>query len=168
MARKTFVDLSDTLNAFRVKTNLISFNVGDLDSLAASLPDSDLVQAINHLNAKIDSSTGAIHGNDSDILDLQTFIGFNGGGGTSLLQQILNNDSDIAALQVADSDLINLQSQITSNDSDIINLQSQITGNDSDIAAINNTGLIRTASLAILRSDGNVVKRIFGYTDSGV
>tara|TARA_B000000609_G_C24182450_1_gene360251 strand:- start:8822 stop:9286 length:465 start_codon:yes stop_codon:yes gene_type:complete len=154
MARKTFVDLSDTLNAFRVKTNLISFNVGDLDSLAASLPDSDLVQAINHLNAKIDSSTGAIHGNDSDILDLQTFIGFNGGGGTSLLQQILNNDSDIAALQLADSDLSNLQAQITSN--------------DSDIAAINNTGLIRTASLAILRSDGNVVKRIFGYTDSGV
>ena len=150
MARKTFVDLSDTLNAFRVKTNLISFNVGDLDSLAASLPDSDLVQAINHLNAKIDSSTGAIHGNDSDILDLQTFIGFNGGGGTSLLQQILNNDSDIAALQLADSDLSNLQAQITSN--------------DSDIAAINNTGLIRTASLAILRSDGNVVKRIFGYT----
>ena len=154
MARKTFVDLSDTLNAFRVKTNLISFNVGDLDSLAASLPDSDLVQAINHLNAKIDSSTGAIHGNDSDILDLQTFIVFNGGGGTSLLQQILNNDSDIAALQLADSDLSNLQAQITSN--------------DSDIAAINNTGLIRTASLAILRSDGNVVKRIFGYTDSGV
>ena len=154
MARKTFVDLSDTLNAFRVKTNLISFNVVDLDSLAASLPDSDLVQAINHLNAKIDSSTGAIHGNDSDILDLQTFIGFNGGGGTSLLQQILNNDSDIAALQLADSDLSNLQAQITSN--------------DSDIAAINNTGLIRTASLAILRSDGNVVKRIFGYTDSGV
>jgi len=154
MARKTFVDLSDTLNAFRVKTNLISFNVGDLDSLAASLPDSDLVQAINHLSAKIDSSTGAIHGNDSDILDLQTFIGFNGGGGTSLLQQILNNDSDIAALQLADSDLSNLQAQITSN--------------DSDIAAINNTGLIRTASLAILRSDGNVVKRIFGYTDSGV
>ena len=154
MARKTFVDLSDTLNAFRVKTNLISFNVGDLDSLAASLPDSDLVQAINHLSTKIDSSTGAIHGNDSDILDLQTFIGFNGGGGTSLLQQILNNDSDIAALQLADSDLSNLQAQITSN--------------DSDIAAINNTGLIRTASLAILRSDGNVVKRIFGYTDSGV
>ena len=161
MARKTFVDLSDTLNAFRVKANLISFNVGDLDSLAASLPDSDLVQAINHLS-------GAISGNDSDIAALQTFIGFGGGGGTSLLQQILNNDSDIASLQVADSDLLNLQSQITSNDSDIVNLQSQITGNDSDIAAINNTGLIRTASLAILRSDGNVVKRIFGYTDSGV
>jgi len=49
MARKTYVDLSDTIEAWRVKTNLISTNVGDLDSLAAPLPDSDLVQAINYI-----------------------------------------------------------------------------------------------------------------------
>ena len=49
MARKTYVDLSDTIEAWRVKTNLISSNVGDLDSLAAALPDSDLVHAINYV-----------------------------------------------------------------------------------------------------------------------
>ena len=79
MARKTFVDLSDTLNAFRVKTNVISYNVGDLDSLHSSLPDSDLVQAINsivasdsnslsNLSARIDSNQTQIFNNDSDIL----------------------------------------------------------------------------------------------------
>ena len=49
MARKTYVDLSDTIEAWRVKTNLISSSVGDLDSLAAALPDSDLVHAINYV-----------------------------------------------------------------------------------------------------------------------
>ena len=99
MARKTFVDLSDTLNAFRVKTNVISFNVGDLDSLHSSLPDSDLVQAINHLRIGIDSN--------------QT--------------QIFNNDSDIANISIA-----------------------------------------RTSTLSILKSDGTIAKRIFGFIDSGV
>lgn len=131
MARKTFVDLSDTLNAFRVKTNVISYNVGDLDSLHSSLPDSDLVQAINFLRS-----------NDSN-----NFV--------NLQAQITSNDSDV----------INLQSQITTNDSDILNLQAQITGNDSDIA---NITVVRTSTFSILKSDGTVAKRIFGFVDSGV
>ena len=150
MARKTFVDLSDTLNAFRVKTNVISFNVGDLDSLHSSLPDSDLVQAINHLRltdsslqagvdsnhaqiltvkAGVDSNQTQIIGNDSDIAALNLYTGFGGGGGTSLQQQILNNDSDILALQTAVD--------------------------------------VRTVQLSILKSDGSLVKRIFGFSDSG-
>ena len=142
MARKTFVDLSDTLNAFRVKTNVISFNVGDLDSLHSSLPDSDLVQAINHLrltdsslqagvdsnHTQIQSNQTQIIGNDSDIAALNLYTGFGGGGGTSLQQQILNNDSDISALQ---------------------------------------TSTIRNVQLSILKSDGSLVKRIFGFSDSG-
>ena len=136
MARKTFVDLSDTLNAFRVKTNVISFNVGDLDSLHSSLPDSDLVQAINHLRLAdsnlqvgVDSNQTQIIGNDSDIAALNLYTGFGGGGGTSLQQQILNNDSDILALQTAVD--------------------------------------VRTVQLSILKSDGSLVKRIFGFSDSG-
>ena len=142
MARKTFVDLSDTLNAFRVKTNVISFNVGDLDSLHSSLPDSDLVQAINLLrltdsthqagvdsnHTQIQSNQTQIIGNDSDIAALNLYTGFGGGGGTSLQQQILNNDSDISALQ---------------------------------------TSTIRNVQLSILKSDGSLVKRIFGFSDSG-
>ena len=150
MARKTFVDLSDTLNAFRVKTNVISFNVGDLDSLHSSLPDSDLVQAINHLRltdsslqagvdsnhaqiltvkAGVDSNQTQIIGNDSDIAALNLYTGFSGGGGTSLQQQILNNDSDILALQSSVD--------------------------------------VRNVQLSILKSDGSLVKRIFGFSDSG-
>lgn len=126
MARKTFVDLSDTLNAFRVKTNVISFNVGDLDSLHSSLPDSDLVQAINHLRIGIDSNQTQIFNNDSDIAAIKSFTGINSGG-NSLQQQILNNDSDIANISIA-----------------------------------------RTSTLSILKSDGTIAKRIFGFIDSGV
>lgn len=126
MARKTFVDLSDTLNAFRVKTNVISFNVGDLDSLHSSLPDSDLVQAINHLRIGIDSNQTQLLNNDSDIAAIKTFTGINSGG-NSLQQQILNNDSDIANISIA-----------------------------------------RTSTLSILKSDGTIAKRIFGFIDSGV
>jgi len=126
MARKTFVDLSDTLNAFRVKTNVISYNVGDLDSLHSSLPDSDLVQAINHLRIGIDSNQTQILNNDSDIAAIKLFTGINSGG-NSLQQQILDNDSDIANISIA-----------------------------------------RTSTLSILKSDGTIAKRIFGFIDSGV
>ena len=172
MARKTFVDLSDTLNAFRVKTNVISYNVGDLDSLHSSLPDSDLVQAINsivvtdlNLAARIDSNQTQIFNNDSDILALQNLV--NGISNSSLQTQITNNDSDILALQniTGGGGSTSLQTQINNNDSDILNLQAQITGNDSDIA---NITVVRTSTFSILKSDGTVAKRIFGFVDSGV
>ena len=171
MARKTFVDLSDTLNAFRVKTNVISFNVGDLDSLHSSLPDSDLVQAINSLastdsnnRALIDSNQRQIFNNDSDIAaEILSRIA----GDSNLQVQITNNDSDILALQniTGGGGSTSLQTQITNNDSDILNLQAQITANDSDIA---NITVVRTSTFSILKSDGTIAKRIFGFVDSGV
>jgi len=148
MARKTFVDLSDTINAFRVKTNVISYNVGDLDSLHSSLPDSDLVQAINHLRltdsslqAGVDSNQAQLFNNDSDIASLQL--------------QITNNDSDISAIE----DKIGGPGGTS--------LQSQITNNDSDILALQTVATVRTVQLSILKSDGSLVKRIFGFSDSG-
>ena len=164
MARKTFVDLSDTLNAFRVKTNVISYNVGDLDSLHSSLPDSDLVQAINsivasdsnslsNLSARIDSNQTQIFNNDSDILILQNLL--NGIGSSALQTQITNNDSDILALQ----------NQVGGGGGS--SLQTQITNNDSDILALQNAVDVRTVQLSILKSDGSLVKRIFGFSDSG-
>jgi len=160
MARKTFVDLSDTLNAFRVKTNVISYNVGDLDSLHSSLPDSDLVQAINsivatdsNLAARIDSNQTQIFNNDSDILVLQNLL--NGIGSSALQTQITNNDSDILALQ----------NQVGGGGGS--SLQTQITNNDSDILALQNAVDVRTVQLSILKSDGSLVKRIFGFSDSG-
>lgn len=48
MARKYYVDLSDTIAAWRSKTNLISGNIGDLDNLKWEA-DSDVVEALNSL-----------------------------------------------------------------------------------------------------------------------
>ena len=170
MARKTFVDLSDTLNAFRVKTNVISFNVGDLDSLHSSLPDSDLVQAINHLRltdsslrAAVDSNQTQIFNNDSDIAALNLFAGIGGGGGTSLQTQINEADSNIGTIQTT----IGLDSNGNpTSGGGGGSLQAQITANDSDILALQ-TAIVRPVQLSILKSDGSLVKRIFGFADSG-
>jgi hypothetical protein len=48
MARKIYVDLSDHIDAWREKTNIMSDYMGDLDNLVVPNPDdSDLVSAIN-------------------------------------------------------------------------------------------------------------------------
>tara|TARA_B100000768_G_scaffold39913_1_gene38780 strand:- start:59248 stop:60693 length:1446 start_codon:yes stop_codon:yes gene_type:complete len=49
MARQVTVNLSDTINTFRVKTNNIAAQIGDLDNLSAEYTghDSDIVQALN-------------------------------------------------------------------------------------------------------------------------
>ena len=49
MARKVYVGLSDTINTFRVKTNTIAAQIGDLDDLNNDYTghDSDIVQALN-------------------------------------------------------------------------------------------------------------------------
>ncbi len=47
---KVYVDLSDTINQWRVKTNVLSLDVGDLDNLTVPADhDSDIVQAINYV-----------------------------------------------------------------------------------------------------------------------
>ena len=54
MARKVYVDLSDTINTFRVKTNTIAAQIGDLDDLNNDYTghDSDIVQALNLSQAR--------------------------------------------------------------------------------------------------------------------
>jgi len=49
MARQVYVGLSDTINTFRVKTNNIAAQIGDLDNLSTEYAghDSDIVQALN-------------------------------------------------------------------------------------------------------------------------
>ena len=49
MARQVTVNLSDTINTFRVKTNNIAAQIGDLDNLSVEYTghDSDIVQALN-------------------------------------------------------------------------------------------------------------------------
>ena len=60
MAR-TFVDLNDLVSAWRDKTNEISYKVGDLVSLTTT-GDSDLVQAINEIDADLSSLQTQVDG----------------------------------------------------------------------------------------------------------
>lgn len=47
---KVYVDLSDTIDQWREKTNVLSWDVGDLDNLTVPPAyDSDIVQAINYV-----------------------------------------------------------------------------------------------------------------------
>lgn len=48
MVRKIYVDLSDTIDVWRTKTNILGSRTGDLDNLATTA-DSDLVEAINEV-----------------------------------------------------------------------------------------------------------------------
>jgi hypothetical protein len=64
---KTVIDLNDSIATFRNKSNEISDKVGDLALLDTAV-DSDLVGAINELEANI-------NGNDSDIAATNTVIG---------------------------------------------------------------------------------------------
>ena len=64
---KTVVDLSDTIAAWREKTNEISTHVGDLTALNTT-EDSDLIGAINELKGRIDNT-------DSDVTATNTVIG---------------------------------------------------------------------------------------------
>jgi hypothetical protein len=58
MARKIYVDLSDHIDAWREKTNIMSGNVGDLDNLNVPSPhDSDVVSAINWVRDNADGGT---------------------------------------------------------------------------------------------------------------
>jgi hypothetical protein len=90
MGRKVSVNLSDTINSFRVKTNAIAAQIGDLDDLTTggsvagdngfTGKDSDVVEALNHVYnlAFIDSNqikehhidTHAVSGRniDSDVI----------------------------------------------------------------------------------------------------
>ena len=51
MARKPTVNLTDTFETWRQKTNLISSNVGDPDNLTTPVT-TDLVQALNEINGR--------------------------------------------------------------------------------------------------------------------
>lgn len=53
MARKVYTDLSDTIQGWRVKTNLTAEYLGDLDSLNSELNSTTMVAAVNSTLARI-------------------------------------------------------------------------------------------------------------------
>lgn len=54
MARKQYIDLSNSIEAWRQKNNLTSDYIGDLDDLNLVTPhDQTIVKAINHLDSRI-------------------------------------------------------------------------------------------------------------------
>ncbi len=70
----TIVDLSDTIAAWRTKTNTISSKVGDLN-LLTTVEQSDIVGATNELKTSIDnldSDLGAVDAKIGDLSELTT------------------------------------------------------------------------------------------------
>lgn len=54
MARKQYIDLSNSIEAWRQKNNITSDYIGDLDDLNLSTPyDQTIVRAINHLDDRV-------------------------------------------------------------------------------------------------------------------
>lgn len=86
MARRYYVDLSDTIASWRAKTNLLSWNIGDLDNLEFD-EDSDVVAALNslhrQLNQGVDTETrdSRLLIKDASGTILKTIHGFSDSGG---------------------------------------------------------------------------------------
>jgi microcystin-dependent protein len=58
MARKIYVDLSNSIESWRQKTNIQADYIGDLDNLTTD-DDASIVGAINSIESKVISATGA-------------------------------------------------------------------------------------------------------------
>jgi len=101
MARKPTVNLTDTFETWRQKTNLISSNVGDPDNLTTPVT-TDLVQALNEINGRttqayirnsvsLNASNNALHASMS----------FNATTGVFSFQSNTITDSDIPTLDAS-------------------------------------------------------------------
>lgn len=58
---KPTIDLADTIESWRSKTNIISDNVGD-PAILTTTADSNMVSAINELKSRIDSDETSLVG----------------------------------------------------------------------------------------------------------
>ena len=101
MARKPTVNLTDTFETWRQKTNLISSNVGDPDNLTTPVT-TDLVQALNEINGRttqayirnsvsLNASNNALHASMS----------YNTATGVFSFQSNTITDSDIPTLDAS-------------------------------------------------------------------
>lgn len=79
MARQIFVDLSNSIEAWRQKTNLMGDYIGDLDNLT-TLIDSSVVGSINYLDQKV-----------LDSNQTRSLFSVNAAGPTSLASLSYNN-----------------------------------------------------------------------------
>ena len=101
MARKPTVNLTDTFETFRQKTNLISSNVGDPDNLTTPVT-TDLVQALNEINGRttqtyIRNSVSLSASNSA----LHASMSYNAATGVFSFQSNTITDSDIPALDAS-------------------------------------------------------------------
>jgi len=101
MARKPTVNLTDTFETWRQKTNLVSSNVGDPDNLTTPVT-TDLVQALNEINGRttqayirnsvsLNASNNALHASMS----------YNAATGVFSFQSNTITDSDIPTLDAS-------------------------------------------------------------------
>jgi len=101
MARKPTVNLTDTFETFRQKTNLISSNVGDPDNLTTPVT-TDLVQALNEINGRTTQSyiRNSVSLNASNNA-LHASMSYNAATGVFSFQSNTITDSDIPTLDAS-------------------------------------------------------------------
>lgn len=101
------VDLSDTIESWRVKTNEIATKQGDLSLLTDSA--SNIVAAINGLKVLIDSNYAALSGDYATSTDLSTEIsGVNTTIGTLSSLTTTDKTDIVSAINELDGRLINV------------------------------------------------------------
>jgi len=132
----TTVNLSDQVSTFVTKTNTISTDLGDIDSLSTSA--TDLVQAINNIDARIQDVDDS-----SEIISIarNSLV-----GGSGLDYDSSTGQFSITALGVDSASLA---------DSSVTEAKM---AND----AIGQDQLKSVVSLQILDSDGSVLKTLYG------
>lgn len=101
MARKPTVNLTDTFETFRQKTNLISSNVGDPDNLTTPVT-TDLVQSLNEINGRTTQSyiRNSVSLNASNNA-LHASMSYNAATGVFSFQSNTITDSDIPTLDAS-------------------------------------------------------------------
>tara|TARA_B100000963_G_C22320295_1_gene534048 strand:+ start:148 stop:681 length:534 start_codon:yes stop_codon:yes gene_type:complete len=154
------VNLTDTINTFRVKTNTLAEQVGDIALLDTSGPDSSTVSGINAL--------------DSDM-GRQANLKYKDSAGTFLtlvdaINRIVDSDGNIGGTMDSDSILNHMiaDDQIDSShilDSSITNAMIQQYAVDSDNLADSNIYARKFDAMTVLKifnSVGDEVRKIYG------
>ena len=175
---KTIINLSDPVSVFVSKTNTISSHIGDITALTVGgSVDSDIVQAINHLNSNIQSSAQIIATAKSGLQkDSANAIGFDSSQGrffvptgtinSDMLENLAVTTPRIAAdaidgTKIAD-DAINSEHYVDGSIDTQHIADDQITEAKMADDAIGSNQLSNLSTLLIKDVAGNTLKTIHG------
>ena len=150
---------SDRLDA--IDTDVTNLQIFSGITTALDTTASDLAAAINELHGEVDTNASEIASNIADIASNTASVLYNEIETETNAIEIADLISRVELVDTTfinvDSDIEDLQRQITANDSDIASALTQIgnSGNDSDIASLEDR--MSTAELNIVSNDSDII-----------